>query len=177
MKNAIVIGTNIGREKWVHDCLESLKVPAIVVSTPGFEAGHIKWIYDNTSIERFIYLQDSIVVKNNDLLMSMFDIEGSVCLADNGFHMNSYLGLYERKTLSKMVIPESKNKAESMFNEEAFPRPYVDLCEKFTCYPTPRTETWGVFKHGRENLIEKYEMFEKWKGNWGQFGEEYYKTL
>jgi hypothetical protein len=175
MKNAIVIGTNIGREKWLHDCLESLKVPSLVISAPGFEAGHIKWVYDNTSIERFIYLQDSIVIKNNDLLMSIFDIEGSVCLNDNAFHMSSYVGLYERETLSKMTIPTSKNKAESMANEEALPRPYIDLCEKFTCYSSPRTMTWGVFKHDRENLIEANEIFEKWKGNWGQFGEEYYQ--
>ena len=170
MKQAIVIGTNVGREKWVSSCLESLKVPALVVSTPGFESGQIKWVYDNTSIDRFIYLQDSVVIRNNDLLMSLFDTEGSACLLHGNFHMNSYLVLYERETLSKMTIPNSKNKAEAMINEEAFPRPYIDLCEKFTCHSLDREDIWGLVRNGRENLIHRNEIFEKWKGNWGQYG-------
>lgn len=165
----IVIGTNYGREHWAQDCIDSITGPYIVVCGPGYEVGHIKWVYDNTDIERFIYLQDSFVIKDNSLVEEVFSREGSVCLMCSGPHPQSYTALYERSTLSKMTeIPFAKDKAEAMYWEENFILDYRKVVDTMTCFPLTQNITWGVMKHGRENMFYDNELYQKYKGNWGQ---------
>lgn len=168
MKQAIVISTAPGREHWVKECLESIKSDVIVVSTGGYELGKIKWVYENTALDRFIFLQDSIVVRNEELLLSLFNLSGSVCLMDEPECLGSYLGLYERKTLDKIDFPEVNDKEESIRQEIHWTGRYKSLCEEFH-HPTPPIEHYKVFtvlKHGRPNLLYINQFYEKWKGTW-----------
>ena len=54
----IVIATTPGREQWLQQCLASIKHPVLVLSDFTFELGKINWIFNNTKIERFMFLQD-----------------------------------------------------------------------------------------------------------------------
>lgn len=167
MKQAIVIATSPGRSHWVNDCLSSLTVPAIVVSGYGQELGKIKWVYDNTDIDRFIFLQDSVVIRDNDLLMSLFDTEGSACIMCGPRCFGSYLGLYERETLDKLDIPEISSKIEAVQYEIDWTQKYIKKCKKFS-HPIQIEhqiiET--IYKHGRENQVSVNKLYEKWKGTW-----------
>lgn len=171
MKEAIVVSTSPGRAHWVKDCLGSISVPALVVSGGGFELGKIKWVYENTNIDRFIFLQDSIVIRDNDLLMSVFDTNGSACLMCDPDHMGSYMGLYERETLNKIDIPSISTKGDAILNEIDWNKKYIEACDNFS-HPIniEHDMLQGVFKHGRENLLYVNSLYEKWKGNWGQYG-------
>jgi hypothetical protein len=167
MKQSIVIATTPGRSHWVNDCLSSLKVPAIVVSGYGQELGKMKWVYENTNIDRFIFLQDSVVIRDNDLLMSLFDTEGSSCIACVPGCLGSYLGLYERKTLEKLSIPEISTKREAVQYEVDWTREYISQCEKFS-HPVhiENQVVETIYRHGRENQVSVNKLYEKWKGTW-----------
>ena len=161
MKEAVVISTSPGRAHWVKDCFDSISVPSIVVSGGGFELGKIKWVYENTNIDRFIFLQDSIVIRNNDLLMSVFDTNGSSCLMCDPDHMGSYMGLYERKTLDKIEIPNISSKAEAILNEIEWTKKYIAACDEFSHPVTiEHKQLHGVIKHNRENLLYVNDLYE-----------------
>ena len=59
MKEAIVIGTSTDREDWIYDIVKSFTVPYILVSTGGYELGKIKWVYENTKIDRWIKIRQN----------------------------------------------------------------------------------------------------------------------
>ena len=167
MKTAVIVATSPGRSNWANDCLSSLAVPAIVVSGYGHELGKIKWVYENTDIDRFIFLQDSVVIRDNDLLMSLFDTEGSSCIMCGPRCFGSYLGLYERKTLDQLDIPVVNGKLESVRYEIEWTQEYINKCEKFS-HPIniEHQVIETIYKHGRENQVSVNKLYEKWKGTW-----------
>jgi hypothetical protein len=170
VKTAIVIATSPGREMWVKDCLESIKSDVIVVSVNGYELGKIKWVYENTNLDKFVFLQDSVVIRDEEALLKLFEYDGSVCLMDVPNHMGSYLGIYERKILDKIEIPECKTKEQSILYEIEWTTKYREACDNFY-HPDPEIEhniVETVFKHGRENLFYLNHIYEKWKGTWAR---------
>ena len=169
MKKAIVIATSDGREDWVRDCLASIRVPipVLVVSTTGYELGKIQWILENTDIERFIFLQDSVVIKNNELLMSLFNYEGSVCIMDDPDCFGSFMGLYERSTLNTVEIPKVDSREESIKQEWLWTKTYVKSCANHIHPISVRHKVLDtVYKNGRENRLYVNDIYEKWKGTW-----------
>ncbi len=58
----IVIGTSPDRSEWLAGSSGSIGREHIVVSNWGFELAKIGWVMDNTTAERFLFLQDSWVV-------------------------------------------------------------------------------------------------------------------
>jgi len=172
MSEAIVISTSSGRSDWVEMCLQSVttSIPTIVVSTGGYELGKLKWVYDNTSVDRFIFIQDSIVIRDNSLLEGLFELKGSVCLMDEPSCFGSYLGLYERETLEKTFIPDVLDKEESITQELAWTRNYVHSCGGHNYVRHPEfirhkiVET--VWRNGRVNKLYVNPLYEKWKGTW-----------
>lgn len=179
MKYAVVIGTNEGREHWVNDLVESLdeSVPYIIVKERGYEVGHIRWVYQNTDIDRFIYFQDSFVIKDNKLLLSLLvDKTGFICLMCGGAHPHSYVATYDREILSRIKeIPFAIDKAEAMYYENRFIEMYREVCDESSCYPLNQEITMGVERHGRENMLYSNELYYKYKGNWGQKTAEDYQ--
>ena len=171
MKEAIVIGTSVEREDWIYDIVKSISVPYILVSTGNYELGKIKWVYDNTDIDRFIFLQDSLVIRDNFMFEKIFEAEGSCCIMCDPTHMGSYLGLWERKTLEQTGIPIPNTKKESMVYEWEWTKEYVKKCEILS-HPLEIEHQMlhTVMKNKRENLLYVNNFYEKWKGDWGQNG-------
>lgn len=178
MKYSVVIGTNDGREHWVNDLVESIDkdIPLIIVKQPGYEVGHIKWVYENTDIDRFIYFQDSFIIKDNQLLLELLTQKtGFICLMCGGWHPQSYVATYDRKYLEKIEdLPFAKNKAEAMRYEDEFIKMYREVCDESYCYPLNQEITMGIERHGRENMLYSNELYYKYKGNWGQKSPEDY---
>jgi hypothetical protein len=66
----VVVGTSPGRENWVRQCLESLSRESLVVSGFGFDLGTIFFVLKNTTIERFVYIQDSVQTLDDQLVLA-----------------------------------------------------------------------------------------------------------
>jgi hypothetical protein len=168
VKDLIVISTSPGRENWVKEILTSISRPVIVISDFGYELGKIKWAYENTNCDRFLFLQDSLVVRDESLFEQVFEVSGSSCILDVPSCLGSYMGVYERSVLSQLEIPEINTKEESIFFEIEWTQKYIALCENFS-HPVSivNKEIETVRKFGRENLLYVNQYYEKWKGDWG----------
>lgn len=169
MLKAIVIATTSGREEWLRDCLESLKgytkYPILVVNQYEWELGKIKWVFDHTDIDEFLFLQDSVIIKEYSWIDEVMEKEGSVSLTERPYEM--YMGKYLRSQLKLLEMPYIASKRESVYAEAKWCGDYAALA--------PFHVMWGYFKddhtkrevkYGRENLVLENEHIKKYKGTW-----------
>ena len=167
----IVIATTPGREQWLQQCLASIKHPVLVLSDFTFELGKINWIFNNTKIDRFMFLQDSVVIKNQSLFDLLLKDKGSISLTNDPCMYGMYLGVYERQILEKIEIPVPKTKAESIAYELSWTDNYCKAARNvrlaFTDFSDSRSKRKQVL-FGRENLVLENDFLIKYKGNWGQ---------
>ena len=170
MKDIVVISTSPGRENWVKEILESITRPVLVVSEFGYELGKIKWIFENTNCDRFLFLQDSLVIRDESLFDQVFEAHGSSCIMDVPSCLGSYMGVYEREVLSRIEIPVITTKSESIRFETEWTQEYIRACDSFS-HPLAivHKELETVRKFGRENLLYINQYYEKWKGDWGVY--------
>ena len=168
MKDIIVVATSPGRENWTREILESISRPVVVVSDFGYELGKIRWVFENTNCDRFLFLQDSLVVRDESLFAQVFEVPGSSCIMDVPSCLGSYMGVYERSVLAQLEIPLVSSKEESIRFEMEWTKEYISLCENFS-HPLniKHKEFETVRKFGRENLLYVNQYYEKWKGDWG----------
>ena len=168
-KLTIVIGTSPGRESWLSECLGSIAFPTVVVSNFGFEIGKLRWIMDNSTIERFVFLQDTVKILDNKIFEILDKVDGSVSLMDVPGRFGSYLGVFERKTIEAVGLPEVASKSDSIFFESHWTAQYVMGCKKISNLDGLENQLIeNQFKNGRNNLVYRNKYFEKWKGDWGQ---------
>jgi hypothetical protein len=167
----IVIATTPGRENWLAQCLASIEHPVLVLSDFTFELGKINWIFNNTKIERFMFLQDSVVIKNQDLFDLLFKDKGSISLTNDPAMYGMYLGVYERSVLEKIEIPVPKSKKESIEFELSWTDVYCKAARNVRLAFTDLADSKAKRKEvlfGRENLVLENDFLIKYKGNWGQ---------
>ena len=167
-RDIVVVATSPGREDWVKDCLSSISRPCVVVSDFGFELGKIRWVLENTNADRFIFLQDSIVIRDESLIDLVFESAGSACLLCTPKCLGAYLGVYERSILEKTGIPICETKEDSIRYETEWTASYIENCVEFR-HPLPLVQRKfsTLRKFGRENLVYVNDFYEKWYGNWG----------
>lgn len=167
-----VISTTPKREMWLKDCLQSLgERPVMILSDYTFELGKIDFVMKHTNIERFLLLQDSVVFKDVEKFYeNLSRYQGSVSINKCPTFYGSYMGVYERRVLSRMRIPVVKSKKEQVIFEIAFNNAYVSLLEGFVpvMYPelNDTTNTSFVERHGRTNLVLENDVMIKYKGTW-----------
>ena len=163
-----VIGTSPGRSEWAADCLASVPGEALVVSVPGFELAKLRWVLDNTTLERFLFLQDSVTV-SPALYARLSDYQGSVALLSDPVPFGCYLGVYERKVLEAVGIPQISTKRQAVEAEIWWTRAYVEAAGQVpVLFPelTDRNAKRHAIRHGRENLVLENEFVTKYKGTW-----------
>lgn len=167
----IVIATTPGRQDWLKQCLNSISKPVLVLSDFTFELGKINWIFNNTKIDRFMFLQDSIIIKDERIFELLYEDKGSIALTNDPCMYGMYMGIYERKILEKINIPIPKSKAESIQYEltwtEAYCKAAGNVRLAFTDLSDSRAKRKEVV-FGRENLVLENDFLIKYKGNWGQ---------
>lgn len=167
----IVVATTPGRENWLKQCLESIERPVMVLSDFTFELGKIKWVFDNTKIQRFMFLQDSVVIKNQKIFELLDEDKGSIALTNDPCMYGMYLGVYEKNTLEMIDIPLPKSKDESISLELSWTESYCRAARNVRLAFTDLTDSRAKRKEvlfGRENLVLENEFLIKYKGNWGQ---------
>ena len=164
----VVIATTPGREDWLAQCLASIDRPTVVLSDFTFELGKIRWVYDNTTVDRFMFLQDSVVVKDQ-ALFNLLDEPGSIALTADPRPFGMYMGVYERNVLAQIEIPLPQSKQESIEREISWTEDYCRHTTVLrTAYPelTDRNAVREEQLFGRNNLVLENEHLIKYKGTW-----------
>ena len=171
MKQAIVIGSTTQTKDWLQNCLNSFgcydKYPIIVVVNDDFELGKLKWVYDNTDIDEFFLLHDTVEIKDTGLFDLAFNYDGSFALSSQPVQMGMFLGKYRREILDKMSIPLTKTKMEAVLQECAFNEQYSKLETKMATIFNPLLNSDKFEeKFGRKNMILENDYIRKYKGTW-----------
>ena len=167
----IVVATTPGRQDWLKQCLNSISKPVLVLSDFTFELGKINWIFNNTQIDRFMFLQDSIIIKDEKIFELLYEDKGSIALTNDPCMYGMYMGVYERHVLEKIDIPIPKSKAESIQYELTWTDAYCKAARNVRLAFTDLTDSRAKRKEvifGRENLVLENDFLIKYKGNWGQ---------
>lgn len=167
----IVIATTPSRQDWLKQCLNSISKPVLVLSDFTFELGKINWIFNNTKIDRFMFLQDSIIIKDEKIFELLYEDKGSIALTNDPCMYGMYMGIYERHVLEKIHIPIPKSKAESIQYELTWTEAYCKAARNVRLAFTDLTDSRAKRKEvifGRENLVLENDFLIKYKGNWGQ---------
>lgn len=165
----IAIGTSPDRSEWLQACSGSMGREHIVISNWGFELGKIRWLMDNTTAQRFLFLQDSWVVKSPDLFALLEHTEGSIALTQDPYFFGCFAGVYERKVIEDIGIPTVSTKLQAVEFERSWHESYVASAgEPTVLFPdlTDENATEVRFHNGRENLILENDYIIKYKGTW-----------
>jgi hypothetical protein len=141
----------------------------IVTEGDYFECGAISAILEQTDLEEFILLQDTIEIKNPYFMEQMFNHEGQS--VSFGPRFEHYLGKYRREVLESIEIPTVITKWEAIQQEIKFnnnyiqsdPREVIALFEDFNdSNPDNRIER----RWGRANLVLENKYLIKRKATW-----------
>jgi hypothetical protein len=165
----VVVGSSLGRESWLADCSASINRNHIAVISFGFELAKIGWVMDNTNAERFLFLQDSWVIKDESFWDLLEAHTGSVAITADPYFYGCYAGVYERSVIEQIGVPEIKTKREAIDNEIAWHMSYVEVAGQLVVlFPdlTDANATRQVERHGRTNLVLENDYIAKYKGTW-----------
>ena len=166
----VVIASVPGREHWLRDCLASIERDVLVVSQHGWELDKIRWVYEHVNCERFLFLNDSMIVKDQ----AFFDLAfgagtGSVAISNCPTKFGMYLGVFTKATLAKVPMRQVHDKEDSITLEGEWANQYSAaepdaplLFDDFTDGHAQRTEA----RHNRINLRLENDYLIKFKGTW-----------
>lgn len=132
-----------------------------------YECGALQALRDNTDLEEFILLQDTIEILNPGFFEKMFDMAGSVAY---GPKFPFFLGKFRREVLEKVEIPLTLTKHESIAAEGSFLHTYMAAEPNMQVfdplfYPVIDDEHVHM-KWGRANLITENRYLIKRQGTW-----------
>ena len=165
----IAIGTNPDRAHWAHDSSASIGREHIVVSNYGYELAKLGWLMTHTTADRFLFLQDSWVVKTPDFFDLLTEHTGSLALLSDPYYFGCYAGIYERKVIEEIGVPTISLKFDAVQAERSWHESYVQISgEPPVLFPELRDDTATEVRHhhGRDNLILENDYIIKYKGTW-----------
>lgn len=154
----IVISTSPSTKPFLEDLKKSLDTNYSTLfwqSGTGFELSAIA--AGARVFDEFVYLHDTVIIKDNSLFDKLFAIPGHVAITDRFFH---YFGKYETMTLP--FIPTVTNKEEAVQQElQWFTKPYSVFENQLPVISDVFEE-----KHGRTNMRIENDFLVKFKARW-----------
>ncbi len=165
-----IIGTRPDRAAWLQDSLASVPGDALVVSVPGYEIGKLEYVFCNTNLDRFLFIQDSVTV-TPALYAILSKYDASVALLSDPKPFGCYLGVYERRVLSLVGFPKVRSKLEAVQAEATWTERYCQAAGDVPIlFPELTDQNAGgpIMRHGRENLVLSNMYITKYKGTWRQ---------
>lgn len=166
----IVIGTSAGREHWATDALASLTGHGVLVlSQYEYELGKLRWVLEHTDIQRFWFLQDSVIIHDADFLHAALDMQGAVALCGHPVPYGMYMGVYDRALLHKVGIPRVHDKEDAIRLEREWTQAYCAAAADVTIlFPElcDHNASGIEDRHGRRNLVLSNQHLTKYKGTW-----------
>jgi hypothetical protein len=171
LKETVVVATTPGREAWLTDCLASIQREVLVLRQAGtWELGKIKWLYENTQLDRFLFLHDSVVVKDQAFFDRMFEHDGSVSVTNDPGIFGMYMGIYTREHLSRVELYSPVTQRDSIRAEIEWTHRYATAAGNVpVVFPDLRDQlnVGFVEHHGRKNMVLENYYLRKFKGTWG----------
>lgn len=163
-----VIGSSPGREQWLADASNSIQSEHIAVVNYGYELAKIRWVLENTTAERFLFLQDSFIVKDQSFFDVLSLFTGSVALFNDPVPYGCFAGVFERSVLEKVGVPVVASKRDAVRLEVDWSNRYVEAAGGVpVLFPEVRDETGYIESHnGRDNLVLENSFIIKFKGTW-----------
>jgi hypothetical protein len=165
----IVIGSSPGREKWLADCTASITREHIAIVSFGFELAKISWVMSNTNADRFLFLQDTWLVKNQGFWDLLDNTTGSVAITSDPYYFGCYAGVYERAVIEQIGVPIMSDKRDAIRHEIDWHKRYVEVAgNPQVLFPelTDANSTRQEERHGRTNLVLENDYLVKYKGTW-----------
>jgi hypothetical protein len=171
LKETVVVATTPGREAWLTDCLASIQREVLVLRQGGtWELGKIKWLYENTQLDRFLFLHDSVVVKDQAFFDRMFEHDGSVSVTNDPGVFGMYMGIYTREHLGRVELYSPVTQRDSIRAEIEWTHRYATAAGNVpVVFPDLRDQlnVGFVEHHGRKNMVLENYYLRKFKGTWG----------
>ena len=164
-----VIASSSDRAEWLAACAATVPGDWISVAVPGFELGKLEWVFENTNLDRFLFVQDSVQIRSQALYARLSASTPSVALLGDPRPFGCYLGVYDRKTLAKVGFPNIRSKREAVEAEIWWTEAYVKAAgEVEVLFPGLGDDSaQGPVEYlGRQNLVIGNEYFVKYKGTW-----------
>lgn len=156
---------------WLAECLNSIQTdyPIIISNHEGWCVPGIKKIWDTTDFSEIVFLNESMVVKDNSIWDILFkEHRGKSVMLGERFLM--FFGKFRRVMVDRLEFPEVHNKLEDvLLGEGGWSRQYQELNDHVEIQPLadgPRFEE----KHGRKNMVLENDYFIKYKGTWDLAG-------
>lgn len=170
--DVVVVASTPGREAWLQECLASIEREVVVLRQAGtWELGKIKWLYENTSFDRFLFLHDSVIVKDQRFFDKMFEHPGSVSVTNDPGIFGMYMGIYTREHLSRVELYSPVTQRDSIRAEVEWTARYAAFAGGGipVVFPELRDSTNRGFveHHGRLNMVLENDYLRKFKGTWG----------
>lgn len=164
----VVIGSSPGREQWLADASGSIEREHIAVVNYGYELAKIRWVLENTNADRFLFLQDSFIIKDQSFFDLLNLYSGSVALFSDPVPYGCFAGVYERAVLEQVGVPAVASKRDSVQLEVEWCNKYVEAAGGVpVLFPEVRDATGFVQSHnGRDNLVLENTFITKFKGTW-----------
>lgn len=140
-----------------------------------YECGALRGILENTNLDEFIFLQDTIEIISPKIFDKMFEDypEQSVSL---GPIFQFFLGKFRREALLKLEIPVTNNKHESILAESRFTQEYRNIENTAVLDPnfggayinplTGKPIQEFEMRWGRTNLVLRNKYLIKRQGTW-----------
>lgn len=167
MKRAIVIGSYAG-SPWIQDCLNSLPrdIPAIVVCELGYECGKLRWVVQNTTLDEFLFLPDTVIVKQDGWIRELFSTEGPASVNAEPGIFGSFMGKYRTCVLRDIGIPVTPDKFEAVNAESIFGVRYAasESMPVPVLFPELKASDKFEIRHGRNNAVLENDHLIKFKG-------------
>jgi hypothetical protein len=162
----VVVGTNRERTAWLNDCLQSIRATSkprrfiYVHKDGGFEPAAIR--AGCAKFDRFLFIHDSVVIQHPDFWTAIDNSEPA-WLAGWPPMM---IAVYEAQDVLPHLPEHDVTKREAVQLESTLP----GLLNMPTIWPdiTDANHLRMEERHGRTNMVLGNELWEKYKGNWGQ---------
>lgn len=152
------------------DWVNNLSSEYLVFRMPwdGYELGAMQVALRHTNLDEFVLLQDTFEILDITLFDRLFNDYPGQSVAYNP-HFQMYLGKFRREALEKMEIPEVRNKADAVLQEEHFTKEYRAIETTVVFNPAfidnNFYDSWEE-RWGRKNLVLKDQYLIKRKGVW-----------
>ena len=180
--NGIVIATTPETQVWLKEALEHLRgVPYKIMLVGnkgwlptegdiniandwnGYELGAIE--HGARFFKEFVFLHDTVFVKDTSLFDKVFAKEGGVALCKN---FMCYLGKYNSKVLQEIGIPRVEKKMEGAIHEVQWNQKYMKADPAWSYFEEVLPINTDKFqdKNGRKNMIVENNYLIKYKATW-----------
>ena len=153
-----------------QNLLNSLPYSIHYVPNVRWETGCIKFVHEKLKPDSFIYLHDSLVVKDDTLFDLCFSEKQTVYFFQR---FMSYAGKFRKEILDQIEIPICKTKADACINEDRYANPeysfikeYMKLDEGIWLFPGFGDSNIYIDIFGKRRMVIENDYLIKFKGCW-----------